>query len=180
MWLLSKNRTEDAQKSLQWLRGWVPPKAVEKELNEMKRHSEFAKRCTACYKADEKCMHPPATAVQMLRSLLLPSTMKPLTIIFIICTLGQLSGTYALRPYWHLIFKAYGTPISPSHATVVLGLAGILGTTTCICTIKFVGKRKLFLIALVIVSIPKIAVGKCSKNVKWPVKVYLALRSKSK
>lgn len=135
----------------------------------MKRHSEFAKRCAACCKADKKCMHPPATAVEKLRSLLLLSTIKPFTIIFIICNLGQLSGTYALRPFWHLIFRAYGTPISPSNATVVLGLAGILGTMTCICIVKFVGKRKLLLISLVLVCIPKIAVGKFSENVKWLV-----------
>lgn len=160
LWLLSKNRTEDAQKSLQWLRGWVPSKAVEKELNELKRHIEFTKTCAACYKAEVKCVHPPATAMEKLRGLFLPSTLKPFTVLLIVFTLNQITGTYAMKPYLILIFKAYGTPLSPSVATAVLGLTGILGTTTCVCIIRFIGKRKLFLCALLLASIPKIAVGK--------------------
>lgn len=40
MWLLSKNRLKEAEKSLQWLRGWVPASAVQKELNELVRYCD--------------------------------------------------------------------------------------------------------------------------------------------
>lgn len=31
-WLLSKNRPDDARKSLAWLRGWVPVERIEEEF----------------------------------------------------------------------------------------------------------------------------------------------------
>lgn len=127
MWLLSKNRTEEAQKSLQWLRGWVSPKAVEKEFAEIKRYSEFSKACSDCVKSNEKCPHPPPTAVQKLKELTRKRTLKPFSLLVIIYLFTHFSGMHAMRPYIVLILKAYGTPISANYATVVLGMALIQG-----------------------------------------------------
>lgn len=145
---------------MQWLRGWVKPQAVDKELKELKRHCEFTRTCAACYKVDLKCVHPPATAMEKMRGLLLISTYRPLIILLLLCTVGQLSGTYAVRPYLVLIFKAYGSPISPNNATTVLSVCGILGTIVCVSVVKIVGKRNLFVYGLLIISIPKLTVGK--------------------
>ncbi|XP_065219861.1 facilitated trehalose transporter Tret1-like isoform X2 [Planococcus citri] len=43
MWLLSKGRVKEAEKSLQWLRGWVPASLVQNELNELIRYSDASK-----------------------------------------------------------------------------------------------------------------------------------------
>lgn len=40
MWLLSKNRLKEAEKSLRWLRGWVPASAVQKEFGELVRYRD--------------------------------------------------------------------------------------------------------------------------------------------
>lgn len=45
IWLLSKERYKEALKSLQWLRGWVSPVAVESELNQLKEISEASNAC---------------------------------------------------------------------------------------------------------------------------------------
>lgn len=148
LWLLSQNRTEDAQKSLQWLRGWVSPKAIEKEFAEVQRYSEFSKACADCVKSNAKCPHPSPTAVQKLKELTRKRTLKPFMLLVTLYIFTQFSGMHAMRPYIVLILKAYGTPIRPSYATIVLGLTGIVGTTTCVITIKIFGKRKIFLFSL--------------------------------
>lgn len=43
MWLLSRGRVKEAEKSLCWLRGWVPASYVQKELNELIRYSNASK-----------------------------------------------------------------------------------------------------------------------------------------
>lgn len=148
MWLLSKNRTEDARKSLQWLRGWVSPKAIEKEFTEIQRYSEFTKACIECSNAKQKCTHPPPTVSKRLRELIRKRTLKPFLVVTMTYFFCQFSGFIAMRPYIVLIFKVYGTPIDPNQATVWVGVAGILGTVTCVSTVKFAGKRGVFIGAL--------------------------------
>jgi len=44
IWLLSRGRTEEAERSLCWLRGWVKPEVVEEEFNELMKYSNTTKR----------------------------------------------------------------------------------------------------------------------------------------
>lgn len=153
MWLMSKNRLEDARKSLQWLRGWVSPAAVAKEFAEIQRYTEFSKSCADCSKFDQKCPHPPPSFVEGLQELLRKRTLKPFVIVCMAYVFSQFSGYYSVRPYIVLIFKVYGIPIDPNWATVYLGVSGILGTLTCISLIKFCGKRGLFISGISILCI---------------------------
>lgn len=66
-----------------------------------------------------------------------------------------------MRPYIVLILNTYGTPISPNWATVALGVTGIVGTITCVLTVKLIGKRRLFLISLIEVILAGYALSKC-------------------
>ncbi len=43
MWLLSKGRVAEAEKSLCWLRGWVPASSVQNELKDLIRYSDASK-----------------------------------------------------------------------------------------------------------------------------------------
>lgn len=161
LWLLSKDRKEDALKSLQWLRGWVSSKAVEKEFAEIVRYNEYSKACPECVKSAQKCPHPPPTVVQKLKELIRKRTLKPFFVLLIVFFISQFSGMQAMRPYIILILTAYGTPISPNWATVSLGVTGIVGTITCVLTVKLIGKRKLFLISLVEVILAGSALSEC-------------------
>lgn len=105
-------------KSLQWLRGWVSPKAVQKEFEDIKRYNEYSNACAACVKAEQKCLHPPPNVKQKLQELLRKRTLKPFLLLIIAFFIGQFSGMHAMRPYKVQILKAYGTPINPNWATV--------------------------------------------------------------
>lgn len=129
LWLLSKKRESEALKSLQWLRGWVSPKAVKEEFDEIKRYNEYSISCTACIKAERKCTHPPPTIREKLRELIRRRTIKPFVILLIAFFIAQFSGTHAMRPYIVQILKNFGSPIDPSWATVRLVICSILMTS---------------------------------------------------
>ena len=44
IWLISRGRTEEAERSLCWLRGWVTRDVVEEEFNELMKYSDTTKR----------------------------------------------------------------------------------------------------------------------------------------
>lgn len=118
LWLLSKKRDDEALMSLQWLRGWVSPKAVESEFNEMKRYSENSNSCVACQKGSVKCLHPPANVREKFKELSRKRTLRPFAIIMFCFAISQLSGMTSIRPYMVQIFKAYAMPIDANWATV--------------------------------------------------------------
>lgn len=80
-WLLSKDRINEAEKSLQWLRGWVPKEAIAHEFYELQRHSERSKSCKSCIKQHLQCIHPQPTLIEKLGELTRKRTLKPFFII---------------------------------------------------------------------------------------------------
>lgn len=144
-WFLSKNRTEEAKKSLCWFRGWVPAEAIAQEFRDLQRHSIRSKSCNTCIKQDMKCSHPLPTFREKLSELKRKSTLKPFAILIPLFFLQQFTGTLAMRPYIVQIFKAYDSPVTPSFAAVLLNVCDSLGQLTFLCSIRFTGKRHLFL-----------------------------------
>lgn len=149
MWLLSKNRNEEALKSLQWLRGWVSQKAVQKEFDEIVRYSYFSNKCASCQKSESKCDHPPATLKDKMKELIRKRTLKPFAIVMIFFVFSQFSGLHAMRPYMVQIFKAFRIPVDPGWATVNMGLIGLIANIVCMIFIRMVGKRRLALFSMV-------------------------------
>lgn len=118
LWLLSKGRTAEAERSLQWLRGWVPASAVATEFEATKRYSERANCCVACQKADAKCTHPRANIANTLRELLRKRTRRPFALIMFCFVVTQFGGMHSIRPYMVQIFSVFSVPIDPSWTTV--------------------------------------------------------------
>lgn len=159
-WLLSKNRIEDAQKSLMWLRGWLTDKKhIEKEFNEIQRYSQEATRCPPCQKTDIKCEHPPATTMELLKELLRKRTLKPFSLLIMMFVFCQFSGLSSMRPYLVQLFQAYEVPIDASSATVFIGIMGFVANIACMCLVQSIGKRKLSLFSMVGVCISIISLA---------------------
>lgn len=148
LWLLSKNRTEDAQKSLQWLRGWVSPAAVEREFKNLQQYSERSSSCNPCIKQNVKCTHPAPTAMDKMKELMRKRTLKPFFLVMFIAMLSHFTGVTAMRPYMIQIFHAYGAPIDANLTTVIIGAIGLFGNIVLICFIRWTGKRNIYLFAL--------------------------------
>lgn len=118
LWLLSKNRKDDALKSLQWLRGWVKPELVQKEFREMQSYSATATSCVPCQKGKLTCSHPPPTIVDLLKELIRKRTLKPFVLVMICFAISQFTGATPMRPYMIQLFQTYRVPIDPNWATV--------------------------------------------------------------
>ncbi|XP_059619605.1 facilitated trehalose transporter Tret1-like [Phlebotomus argentipes] len=159
IWLLSRGRDKEARKSLQWLRGWVCPEAVEKEFLELQRYSINSTRCNPCQKSDQICNHPPPTFSDNMKELIRKRTLKPIFIVAMFFLFSQFSGTSSMRPYLVQIFKAYGIPVDPNWATVVTALLKFLATIVCATVVKMMGKRLLSLISVAGTAFCSIAIG---------------------
>lgn len=169
MWLLSKNRKEDAQKSLQWLRGWVSPTAVEKEFQEMQRYNKNAAQCTPCQKSqNSKCDHPPPSEWMKLKELMRKRNLRPFALVMLLFAFGQLSGLTGMRPYLVQIFQAYGVPLDANWATVSTALLGLAANIVCMVSIKFVGKRRLALFSFTLTSLSCLSLAVYAFNVFPP------------
>lgn len=140
-WLLTKNRSNEARKSLAWLRGWVEPHKVDDEFNEIHQALIDKKQVSE----DKKTLSCTERLVPLTkRSFLLPFAIVTGT-LFVGCFAGKTSiQTYAVE-----IFRILETPIDKHKATVLLGVCEFVGAIFCILLVRFTGKRPLILLSTV-------------------------------
>lgn len=147
-WLLSKNRKLDAEKSLQWLRGWVSRDAIAAEFSELQIHSERSKSCEICIKQDMKCVHPLPTMREKFSDIKRKRTLKPFAIVALLFILAQFSGILSMSPFMVQIFKAYESPIPPDQAVAIMSFVNNLATVIFMVAVRFTGKRRFYLAML--------------------------------
>lgn len=160
IWLLSKNRTEDARKSLQWLRGWVPAELVKDEFEMLKRYSKNSKACDACKELEVPCPHPPPSTKEKIREMGRIGTRRALFLISFLFIIVHFSGMTAMRPYMVQIIDTYGSPVSSATTIVYLGLLGVIANVALMITVKWVGKRAIYLYNSGILAICSFIIGK--------------------
>lgn len=143
--LLSKNRTKEAEKSLCWLRGWVSNDKIEHEFKALQRHSEHFKACNSCFKQNLQCSHPPPTLTEKLSDLKRRRTIKPFMILLPLFLITQFTGMQSMCPFIIQIFRAYESPISPDKAAIFMTTIDNIAHILFIFVVRITGKRRLFL-----------------------------------
>lgn len=93
-------------KSLQWLRGWVSPRAVQKEFNEMKNYIEET-NCTNKLSYSQK-----------FKECLKGNTLKPFFLIILSFFISQSNGLTAIRPFMIKLFEDLNIPMKASWVSV--------------------------------------------------------------
>ncbi|XP_055301619.1 facilitated trehalose transporter Tret1-like isoform X2 [Sitodiplosis mosellana] len=149
IWLVSKNRLESAQKSLQVLRGWVSSESISPELDQLKHINEMSSACADCVQSGSKCDHPPPTLFEKFKDIFQKRTMKPFLLVTILFVMMQFSGMFAMRPYIVPILNAHGIALDANVTTVILGVLGVLANVILIFTIRILGKRRIYLWSMV-------------------------------
>ncbi|XP_075991166.1 facilitated trehalose transporter Tret1 isoform X2 [Anticarsia gemmatalis] len=132
-WLVSKRRYNDARKSLQWLRGWTTPNAVEQELQDIQ----------ALFKKEKVADDSDETLSEKMSNYLKRSFYVPFFLVCFSFFVGHFSGMTTLQTYAVSIFQMLKAPIDKYYATLILGVLLILGSATCVLLVHYTGKRPL-------------------------------------
>lgn len=146
---MSQNRHAEAIESLQWLRGWVKPAAVQAEYTEITNYIDAASRCDECARRHERCTHICSYA-EKARDLVRRKTLSPLLLVGIAFCVVHANANSAVRPFLVQVFQTFGVPMDPNWASVLVGVVDILSNVLCMVAVRSVGKRWLFLGSLAV------------------------------
>ncbi|XP_055550643.1 uncharacterized protein LOC129733099 [Wyeomyia smithii] len=138
VWLAGKGKHKQAQRSLAWLRGWTIEEEVETEFREIRKHMEESIEHDKDY-----------TLVQKVKKYGSRSFLQPFCIISFCFFVGHFSGMTTLQTYAVQIFHTLKAPIDKYYATILLGVAELLGTLFCVCLVHFSGKRPLVFVSTI-------------------------------
>lgn len=168
--MLSKCRINAAQKSLQWLRGWVAPNAVYNEFSALQSYSIKWNACDSCQKQSIKCYHPKPTTCDKLREVKRKRNIRPLILITCLQFFNKFSASFVFEPYIIQVLQALGSPINANAASVWTSGIGISGSIFLLLTVKKLGRRKLYLPSILSMAICSIILSSlitfiCKKNI---------------
>ncbi|XP_014242951.1 facilitated trehalose transporter Tret1-like isoform X2 [Cimex lectularius] len=156
-WLISRGRLGDAEGSLRWLRGWVGPEAVKKELEEL---------TTSIQSVEGK--RPFA-----LRPYMKASFLKPFSMVVVSFLIGHFSGMSTLQTYAVGIFEDLKSPVGAYSATAAEGLVQFFGALLCVCILPFIGRRLLAITTTATTGVCLIFLAIVGEG--WPAVVFLLI-----
>lgn len=159
-----KDRPKDAEKSLQWLRGWTTPQTIHNEFSELQNYSHTSNSCLACSKQSVQCDHAKPTFWDKIKELKRKRTMKPMILVFCLYFVLEFCIVTVWQPYIIQVLKAFGTPINANLATVVSACFGISACFVLISTVKKFGRRRLYLTSSLIVTICTLGLSEFSND----------------
>ncbi|KAL1139897.1 hypothetical protein AAG570_006874 [Ranatra chinensis] len=170
VWLLMKERDEEALKSLCWLRGWVTPDKVESEFCLMKKHARNKVEESSTYLplplnagSEEVEAETPArgrkSLVENLKELMKPSFVKPLRLVVVYFLFMHCASTFGSRPYLVHVLSRLNVPIRPHLVTVMAGVMQTCGSLVCMGLARKVGRRKLSMISMAMCSSITVSLG---------------------
>ncbi|XP_074025646.1 facilitated trehalose transporter Tret1 [Leptinotarsa decemlineata] len=141
VWLITKNRYDEAKRSIAWLRGWTTIDNIENEFQELYKHNMKTKE-NVCTK------NSLAKKLQTVKLFAKRNFIRPYLLIMLGFFLGHFNGNTPFQAYAIKIFKAMKAPLSEYYSTVLMGLVQLLGCILSVTLISFLGKRVINFISL--------------------------------
>lgn len=134
VFLLSKNKKDEATKSLQWFRG--SDYQVEPELNRM-------------HDALQKSQEEQAGITDIVSDFV---TLKALIIVLGLMVFQQLSGVNAVIFYTGDIFKSAGSSLPPTYSAIIISVVQVIATYSSSLLIEKAGRRGLLLLSGIVMA----------------------------
>lgn len=138
-----------AQRSLQWLRGWVESELVQDEFTKLQNHSIAANSCVSCAKQSMDCPHPKPLFLNKLKELTRKRNLKPFTVIISLNFFMEFSLS-VWRFYIIQVLNAFGMPMDAKILATFLSSVNIAGSFFFLLSVKTIGKRRLYLYSSVV------------------------------
>ncbi|XP_063604196.1 facilitated trehalose transporter Tret1-like [Penaeus indicus] len=139
-WYISRDRVEDAQASLEWLRGSASD--VDFELDAIQRNYEIAKQESSS-----------------LKDLFRRQYAKPFLLAMGLMLFQQLSGINAVIFYTVSIFKMSGSTINNYLSTIIVGVVNLISTFLANVLIDRLGRKILLYVSSVLIVLSLVALG---------------------
>lgn len=151
-WLISKNRLEDAKKSMAWLRGWTTIEDIEPEFKEL--YNAIGKKNlkgidNPAFENADRSTGGKQSRFRIMKLFWSKTFFWPYSLICFIFFLGHFSGMTTLQTYAVQIFATLQTPVDKYYATVILGCVELIGCIICVACMNYAGKRVLNFISLI-------------------------------
>lgn len=145
----------------------MKPETIHKEFTDLQHYSNVSSACVPCTKSSIKCCHPKPTICDKIKEIRRKRALKPIFLIFCLHFFLEFCAIVVWQPYIIQVLKAFGTPINANLTTVISAGLGISASIFLISTVKTVGRRRLYLTSISIVTICSFGLSKwtCSKNV---------------
>lgn len=140
LWLLGKNRDEEAKKSLAWLRGWTQIENIQ---------DEFVELTLKIQESIPKDLDKSKTFLDRFKFIGKKEVYWPLCLVSFAFFVSHFNGTTSFITYSVLIFGALKAPINEYYATVIMGTVQLLGCVVSVSIVTFLGRRKLNFISIV-------------------------------
>lgn len=147
-WLISKNRYDDARKSLAWLRGWTTEDEIEEEFQELCRNLE-----------KETIEEKKTSKLMVVKKFGTRAFLHPFFLISVGFYLMHFTGQNVLQTYAVQIFLTMESPIDKYYSTLILGIVELLGSLFCSIMIHYTGKRPLVMFSTMGAGVCYIAVA---------------------
>ncbi|KAL1491254.1 hypothetical protein ABEB36_011875 [Hypothenemus hampei] len=137
-WLIFKGRVLDAQKSMAWLRGWVDLEAVQTEFKEF-----YEQLIQESFKGSTEELKGWKNLKENSKLYSKKSFLWPFSLVSFVFFLSHFSGLTTLQTYAVSIFTTLEVPINKYYATIMVGVAEMLGCILSSFLVHFVGKRRM-------------------------------------
>lgn len=154
---------DEAKKSLCWLRGWVEPPEIENEFQmllksirpDLQQSAQLISvNVIGKQVAKDTCNKKEVTRKKKWCTLELEHYKRrtfflPFSLVCYAFLCGHFSGMTTLTTFAVNIFSTLGAPIDKYLATMILGIAQLLGTSICVTLIHYTGKRPLVFVSTI-------------------------------
>ncbi|XP_069690339.1 facilitated trehalose transporter Tret1-like isoform X2 [Periplaneta americana] len=146
IWLIAQDRKNDAEAALCWLRGWVEPSGVSKEMEKLLcYHENVTLKSALCASKSTQLQTLGSPEVLdviphhrrrskwsprsmgLIRLLLEPETLRPMVLTLVFFTLSCMGGMTSVKPFLVEVLHRFHSPLDPKWSSS----AGCSGRRGC-------------------------------------------------